>query len=387
MVEKRRDKGDGSIYQRKSDGRWIAKYTPKMGGKAKVLYGKTEQEAKKKLREFKKEAHKGDFVQVQKITVHEYMMDWFTHVKMNELKAKTIDRTEQSLNNQILPYIGDIQLGGLTANDLQAMINALVTKGYAYETIKKAYNNINACLKLGLIKGDITKNPCLGVRLPKNLEKKKQGVKFFTQAEVEIICNECLAQYANGTPIYRLGQSIIVLIYTGMRISELLGLKWKNIDYEKKTAKIDESLIYVKNRDISEGDTTQPKYVLLQQESVKTESSERLVPLNQKAITALQAIQAFNGKHSHVMACTTGSVTSHRNFDRMLRNILTRCGLEPNGAHTLRHTFASMLFKNGVDVKTVSELLGHSDVSVTYNTYIHLIKEQKQQAVDILDTL
>ena len=76
-----------------------------------------------------------------------------------------------------------------------------------------------------------------------------------------------------------------------------------------------------------------------------------------------------------------------RNIDRMLRNILTKCNIKPCGVHALRHTYASMLFKKGVDVKTVSELLGHADVSITYNTYIHLIKEQKQQAVTLLDEL
>jgi integrase len=374
MADKRRDKGDGSVYQRKN-GLWAAKYNPPGTNKTKWLYGKTEHEAKKKLRDFIKQVYKGDYVEIQKTTVRDYMTDWFNDVKINEVKLKTADRIEQSMEKQIFPYIGDLQLSALKANDVQDMINNLVKKGMAYETIKKAYDNINACLKLGIIKGDLLKNPCLGAKLPKRLDAVKKEVKFFTQLEADRICIECSAKHGNDEPIYRLGQSIIVLIYTGMRIGELLGLKWENINYDKKIAKIEDSVIYVKNRGKLNDNDGKPKYILLEQESVKSESSERYVQLNNKAITALQAIQTFNGKHTHVMASKNGSITSHRNFDRMIRNILTRCGLEPCGAHTLRHTFASMLFKNGVDVKTVSTLLGHSDVSVTYNTYIHLIKE------------
>lgn len=384
MAGKRRDAGDGSIYQRKSDGRWIGKYTPSPNAKPKVLYGKSEQEVKRKLRDLRKEVARPDYKEVKKITVQDYMMDWFTTVKINELKAKSTDRTEQSLNNQIFPFIGNLQIGSLTASDIQKMINALVARDYAYETIKKAYNNVNACFKLGIIKGDMTKNPCLGVVLPKKLETKKQDIRFFTKEESDLLYDESIARHGNGVNKYRLGHAVAVLLYTGIRISELLGLKWKNINFAKKTMKIEESIIYVKNRS---GDESESKYVLVEQDSVKTGSSERFIPLNKKAIAALEALQKINGTHTHVMATANGTVIGHRNFDRMLRSICKQCNLDPCGAHVLRHTFASMLFRAGVDVKTVSELLGHSDVSVTYNTYIHLIKEQKQQAVDILDEL
>ena len=165
----------------------------------------------------------------------------------------------------------------------------------------------------------------------------------------------------------------------------MLGLKWSDINYEEKTAKVKDSVVLVKDRDRVNDNS--PNYKLIEQDTVKTDSSERVIQLNKKAVSALKEIQSFNGEHKHVMACSNGKILIPRNFDRMLRNILERCNLNPCGAHVLRHTFASMLFKHGVDVKTVSTLLGHSDVSVTYNTYIHLIKEQKQQAVDILDEL
>ena len=383
----RRDKGEGSVYQRKSDGLWLAVFTPEGSGKTKYFSGKSEAVVKKKLREYKKEIAKTDYVEIQKITVKDYMTGWFNEVKSFELKPKSLDALTQTMDNQVFPYIGDVQIASLNARDVQGMINTLTAKEYAFSTIRKAFNAVNSCFKLAVIKEDTNKNPCLGVKLPKNISRRfSDSKRFLKQAEYEKMCEECIETYPNGRQIYRLGQSVIVLLYTGMRIGELLGLRWTNIDFEKKIARVYGSVVYVKDRDPKKSEEA-PKNKLLEQDTVKTDSSYRTVHLNQKAIKALKAIQSINGHYAHVMTNSNGKIMSPRNFDRMLRCLMKRCGIEPCGPHALRHTFASMLFRAGVDVKTVSELLGHKDVAFTYNEYIHLIEEQKQKAVDILDTL
>ena len=382
-----RDKGEGSVFQR-NNGKWVAEFRvgTKPNGKAntKTFTGKTEQEVKKKLKQFKTEFIKNDFIDVKKITVKNYMDNWLYTVKINELKPKSLDIKENILQNQIYPYIGDIQIGNLKNTDVQNLINTLVAKGYSYSTIRKAYDNINSCFKLGVIKDDIIKNPCAGVSPPtKLIVNYSKEITFFDDEQIEAICKESIFQYGNKKMMYRLGHSIIVLLYTGMRRGELLGLKWKDIDFDNKTVKISNSVVSVKNR----SNTAKTKYVLIEQNSTKTSSGDRIIPLNLKAVDALQEIRKINTNSEYVMSNGNGNIINPRNFDRMFRNILNRCGIEPCGVHALRHTFASMLFKKGVDVKTVSELLGHADVKITYNTYIHLIKEQKQQAVALLDEL
>ena len=243
MADNRRDKGDGSIYFRESDKRWVAKYIHTLGAKPKVLYGKTEQEVKKKLREYKKEVAKNGYQGTQKSTVKEYLDKWFREVKLNELKPKSLDALSAALNNQVYPIIGDIQIASLKADDIQGMMNRLVSENYAFSTIKKAYNAVNACFKLGVIKGDVTNNPCLGARLPKNIERKQKDIRFFTPHEIEKISEECVRKHSNNTSVYRLGHSIILLLCTGMRIAELLGLKWKDINYDNKTIKINNSVV------------------------------------------------------------------------------------------------------------------------------------------------
>jgi len=382
-TKERRDKGDGSIFQRK-DGTWQAKIKLPNMSKPKYIYGKTESEVKKKLKAFKYDAIKNDFNEIKKITVKNYMNNWLYNVKINELKPKSLDIKENILQNQIYPYIGDIQIGSLKNTDIQQLINTLVAKEYSYSTIRKAYDNLNSCFKLGIIKGDIIKNPCAGVSPPtKLIVNYSKEITFFNDEQIEAICKESVFQYGNKKKMYRLGHSIIVLLYTGMRRGELLGLKWKDIDFDNRTAKISNSVVSVRNR----SDAAETKYVLIEQNSTKTTSGDRIIPLNQKAVDALQEIRKINADSEYVMSNGNGNIINPRNFDRMFRNILERCGIEPCGVHALRHTFASMLFKKGVDVKTVSELLGHADVKITYNTYIHLIKEQKQQAVALLDEL
>jgi len=390
MAGKKRDYGEGTVFQR-SDGRWVVRYKPEGSTKKIEKYAKTESEGKKILRELKKDVIRNDYKEIQKISVRTFMDDWLYNIKAIELKPKSFDALECTVINQVYKNIGDIQINAITADDVQAMINKLVAeeyeysttekKHYTYSTIKKAYNAINACFKFGIIKGKVSKNPCVGVVLPKNLKRKVSDIRFFEQAEIDLICKESIACYKNGRQIYRLGYAIILLLSTGMRIAELLGLKWSNVNFDNKTIKVTNTIVLTKNRDKK----TSKKYVKLEQDSTKTDSSDRIIDLNDTAINALQEIFKINGNQAHVMATESGKVIGAKNIDRMLRNILVKCNIEPCGVHALRHSYASMLFRNGVDAKTVSELLGHADVAFTYNVYIHLIKEQKRQAAAVID--
>lgn len=99
------------------------------------------------------------------------------------------------------------------------------------------------------------------------------------------------------------------------------------------------------------------------------------------------SLKGINGRYDLVFSNAKGNRIYARNVDRMFRAILKRCSIAPTGVHALRHTFASCLFSKGVDVKTVSELLGHSEVGITYDTYIHLIQEQHVTAVEVLENV
>ncbi|WP_294755077.1 site-specific integrase [uncultured Ruminococcus sp.] len=214
------------------------------------------------------------------------------------------------------------------------------------------------------------------------MEREKSDVKCFSEDELQRIEAEAVKCYNNGKRIYRMGEIVIFLADTGLRIGEALTLEWTNINFKKKTVTVRQNMVFVKDRK-----STDKSYKYIKQCSTKTKKGSRIVPLTAAAIRALMSLKGINGSTKYVFATSTGKRIYPRNIDRMFRGILKKCGIKGTGVHTLRHTFASRLFAKGVDVKTVSELLGHSEVGITYDTYIHIIQEQQAAAVDVLENV
>jgi len=383
MSNSRRDKGEGSIYQRSSDNKWVARYKAPNSSRVKVFYGKSEREVKNKLKEFKNNLIKNDYIEVKKLTVKQYVDEWLYNIKVNELKPKSFDRSESALMNSVYPYIGELQIASLSVGDIQRMVNELIKKDLSYATIHRGYVTLNNCFKLGIIKGELIKNPCVGVVLPTNKKKKSYQIKHFTEIEVEKICQESVRKYNNGKSVYRLGYLIPLLLYTGIRIGECLALKWDDINFEDSTIMIRRSITVIKNRN----DEIKTNYSVVLQDTVKTDSSNRTIYINKKAHEMLLKLKEVNGKFDYVACSSYGNLINPRNIDRMFRSILVKCDIEPCGVHTCRHTFASMLFKKGATLKSVSNILGHSSINVTASTYIHLVREQEQQTIELLDDL
>lgn len=381
--KQRREKGSGSISQLK-DGRWTARIqvglTPEGKPKIKALYANTEREAKKKLKEFTIELHKYDSVNVQKGTVETYMLDWLYSVKSNELKPKSFDRLEQTLKYQVIPNIGHLQVAAIQPDDIQKMVNTLRDSGLSYSTVKKSYDAVNDCFRRGVIKRTIMYNPALGVSVPAKKTFGKSKIKYYTKMEAESLCEAATKLYKNGKPVYRLGNIVKFTLNSGLRLAELVGLRWQDISFEDRTITIAQTVVLVKDRKKETGN----KYIALTQDSAKTATSERTIYMNDEALEALKQLHEVTGDFKYVFATEDGNMLNPRYLDRLFRKISVAAGLPEDkiyGIHSLRHTFASFLFADGVDVKTVSRILGHSDITITYNTYIHLIAEQEKKAV------
>lgn len=388
-MAQRREKGTGGISQRK-DGTWQGRYDAgvKPDGKrdVKYVYAKTEAECKRKLRELIKDIHSTEYVRVQRKSVKDYMDDWLESIKKNELKPKSYDRLEQTLRLYVYPYIGHMQLQSLGNKDVQGMINELREAGFGYSTIKKAYDAVNACFKLGVIQKTVAVNPAVGVTIPSRKLFAQKQIPFYTQGEAAALTKQAMSTWSNGKRRYPLGAFVPLLLNTGLRMSELLALKWeRDIDFENKTLTVHNNVVFVRDREKDKG------YKILEQDSVKTEAGQdRTIPLNDDAYTALLDIHQVTGEKEYVMTTSAGTLVKPRQLDQMFRRIATASGLPEDkiyGVHALRHTFATMLLSNNIDIKTVSTLLGHSDVTTTYNTYIHVIREQKAKALDAIPKL
>ena len=350
----------------------------------KSIYGDTPAEVRRKAKELLIEATRFDISNVKKMTVATYMTYWLMEVKKPEVKPGTFDRIEQSLNYQIFPAIGHIQINSLTAGDVQRMINSIAAEK-SYSTAKKAYDNLNACMKLGVQRGEILKNPVEGVRLPSSKKKAKKDIAAYTPEEVAAIVEEAKRTYSNGTPVYRYGYLIILILNTGMREGEPLYLKWKDVDLEKRRIYICGDVAEVKNREPN----AKSKYICIEQDTPKTNRSVRYIPLNNNAIDALEQLRKIIKDDKRVIASKNHTIPSPRKIYRTMESILRNCGItgKTNLVHALRHTFATTLIHSGVDIKAVSEILGHEDVSTTLKIYHHVIEEHKHSAVMKLDNL
>lgn len=380
MQRPRREYGSGSISKRK-DGTWTARLCigKNANGKPKIkaFYAKSEREVKQKLKAYKIALAKNEVSLETKQTVGEYMQNWLYATKQNELKPKSFDRLEQTIKNQILPKIGWYKMCQLRAADIQKFINELKADGLSYSTVKKAYDAMQSCFRTGVVRRELPFNPASGCVMPRkeSFTNNKPELQYYTRDEALALCRTAVSTYSNGKRIYRMGDAVILALNTGLRVAELLGLRWDSVSLENRKLCVERSRVLVKDRQNG-------GYTMLEQENGKTKSSNRIIDLNEASCNALRSLRNISQNDQYVLTTLEGMPMTGRYLDRMLRKITVASGIDKvYGFHALRHTFASQLFADGVDVKIISALLGHSDITLTYNTYIHLINQQKLRAV------
>jgi len=398
-----RGRGEWCFTQRK-DGLWTARkqFGFKTDGKKNIVafYGKTKTIVKNKAAEYEKKLNENRAESTKKITVYEYVLEWMENFKKFSVKPSTYDGMEDTLNVRLKPYdISSIQMNNLSVDLCQTYINQLTKseKKYSMATIRKAYNLLNACFKHAVGVGDITKNPMQFVQMPsvESVQTKEKEIQYFNEEQVKEIISEATKEWRNGVPIHRYGYVICLLIFTGMRIGECLGLRWCDVDFENKQLTIDNTILLIKNRNNKDNDR---KKRITVDTSPKTKKSIRTIKLSQNAIKALYSIKSMNEYYGvktrdndYVVVSKKGTHATARNVSRTLGDILENCSFTDKekkyGLHSLRHTFASLLLAKGADIKSISEILGHEKTSTTYDIYAHLIADQKNTAIDLLDTI
>ena len=303
------------------------------------------------------------------VSVGEYVKMFIDVYKSNSIKPSSLTRNYGILAKQIQPNIGDYKLSKITTNDIQKqLINKLKDDGYSLSTIHKSYTLLNEAMNKAIQERKILFNACVGVQMPsKNIIAPKQ-IEVLSDQEIELFVQAAKLQKIENS------LAILLVLHTGLRCGELCALHWEDIDYENNIINVH------RNIGIS---NVNGKRVTCIQEGTKTRLM-RTVPMNPKAKVILKQIQkdskgklVINSKAEVPQVSTIG-----QQYDRILKY----AGIEgKTGIHTLRHTFASQCFKKGIDVKYVSEILGHSSVSFTLNTYVHLMPDQKQNVLDLLD--
>ena len=308
-------------------------------------------------------------------TLSAYMSEWLELTKKPTLKPSSYTRIETTCKQQLFSTLGNTRLNKLSPALIQSTLNDLAEQR-SHSTVKKAYNSLYACLDFAVLRGDLDRNPARTVVVPSN--KQPHDISSYNQEQIRRIVEEATSCYANGKSKYRYGWAIVLLLNTGMRVGELLYLKWKDVNIEQR-------YIYV------HGDVAAAKieehYTLIEQDRPKTAKSNRYIVLNNRAVQALEKLKALIGDSTRVVATKNSTIPATQKIYLTMQQILKRCGIEGTHdiVHALRHTFATELIRQGTDIKVVSELLGHSDISTTLRIYYHTIEEQKRAAVTALE--
>ena len=251
----------------------------------------------------------------------------------------------------------------ISLNNLNEFIASIKEK-YSYSTTKLIKSLINRSLNFAFENGLIEEKIIITLHLKNQQIRKVQALEKQEQARLEKFILENEKRYHYG---------ILLSLYTGLRLGEVLALKWQNLDIKNK-------LIYI---DKSVGSISQNHKTLTIESSPKTQSSIREIPISKKLLDLLKVLRQYNSTDYVIVSHNEKQIQS-RAYQKSFENLLKKLNIKHYGFHSLRHTFATRLLENGVDIKTISELLGHSSPTITLNRYVHTNLQNKRKAMEIL---
>ena len=371
-MAKKRANGEGNIRKRK-DGRWEGRYTAghdSETGKAiyKNVLGKTQAEVKAKLKAAIQEAQTLDLSKTGKYTVGEWMEVWFEDYAKLKVRPSSHQTYRGYIDNHIRPNIGDIPLEKLTSLDLQKLYKKLLTKGrverleargqpkgLSAKTVRNIHQILSSALKLAQEQRIILTNPAEGCALPK---VEHREMKTLPVEQLQSFLRE--ARESGVFELYYLE------LATGLRRGELLGLKWEDIDLDRGDLRVKRQVSRI-NGEVVEA-------------PLKTKNAYRTLPLAEDTIDVLKEQREKVGSSPWVFPSPNGGPISPDSVLHMLHRVLKRAGLPRVRFHDLRHTFATLALQNGVDIKTVSGMLGHFSAGFTLDTYAHVTGAAQRQA-------
>ena len=377
----KRANGEGSIRKRK-DGKWLVTFPTGRylaSGKKEYVYKYCSDQATavRELQRLQSEKAMGVCHSKAAVKTGDWIETWIEKHKAPKLAPSTLTSYRNNFRVHIRPYVGEIALKDLATYHIQKTLDSM---DGSYSLFVKVYNVIHGALEKAVELGMIPRNPCKGVAFP---AEDKEDMRVLTQEEQQRFIAALDGEY------YRV--MLLTYLYTGMRAGECIPLQWKDVDLSKRTIRVNKKAIL--HHDFSKHSAKQEV-----QDFCKTKSSKRTV-----AITAgLAAILAEHKEEMKKRAAALGlewsedslvfwntrnKIVQYGNLKESLNKIYRKAGIENATMHTLRHTYATRCFEAGVDIKAISEQLGHANVKTTYNIYVHLLEDTKVKEIDKLSEI
>ena len=300
----------------------------------------------------------------------ELIDSWMRDKQIYALKRRTYLRYEEIRRTQITPALGNMDTADISANTLQSFQkqkldrgNVITGKPLANNTVKNMMSIVKNAMEYGIE---------LGVKVgsaqsvaPIKFEEKP--ITVFRKDEQKRIEKAVF----NSTKPNHFG--IVLCLYTGLRLGELLALTWNDIDFHSGTLTVNKTSCVMKDEGTYKIHVDRPK----------TDSSIRVIPIPKPILAELKAIHKKSHAEFVISTCRGGRV-SNRSYQTTYARVLKKAGVDYKNFHVLRHTFATRALECGTDIKTLSELMGHKSPAITMNRYVHSLMETKRKAMDSL---
>jgi integrase len=372
----KRGHNEGSIYKRGDDGRWAATVTLGYEGgkrKRKTFYGDTRREVQEQLTKALRDIQQGLPIASERQTVGDFLQRWLEESVKGKKEPKTYASYAQLIRLHLSPDLGRIVLAKLSPQDVQDFINRKQAAGLSPRTVQYLHAVLRAALNRALKWGIIPRNVATLVDVP---TVRRKPTQFLPPEEAK--------RFLDGIQGDRLEALYTVALAIGLREGEALGLRWTDINLETGVLSVQVELQRVDGK--------------LQLKILKTDHSKRSIALPQFAIAALRAHRARQLEerlqaeelwvdHGLVFTTVLGKPLDSRNVVRRFKRALQQAELPDQRFYDLRHTCASLLLVQGVHPRVVMEILGHSQISLTMNTYSHVAPQLQGEAAQRMDAL
>ena len=375
----RNAQGGGSIRQR-PDGRWEARYTvgrdPGTGKQVqRSVYGDSQEEVAKKLRAATAAIDTQTYIEPEKMPLRQWLNVWldeYTH----SVKAGTRITYKSNVDLHIVPALGAIKLCELRPHDLQTFINRLrggrtKDKTLSPKMVKNIHGTVHKALDVAVKIGYLRTNPANNMELPRI---EREEIQPLAGDQIDAFLSEI-----EGAPNQAL---FFVAMFTGMRLSELLGLQWKCVDMSTATIKVSKQLLLKRGKD------TQRELAPLKNDKPRTiKVAPAVIDVlkgvkKKQAEDKLRAGPIWDNPLSLVFTDELGRCIPHATIEHRYKRIVTAIGLPERRFHDLRHTYATESIRLGVPIKTVSEALGHYSTAFTMDIYAHVTEAMRDDAAN-----
>lgn len=380
----RRGKNEGSVYRRK-DGKWVGQvtvgYKPDDGKPIrKYTYTNTREEAARWIAlTLATNLEKDAVIVPEDLILKGFLHNWLTTFKVHEVCSRTMELYYYSERHHIVPALGSVPLDSLTPLKVQTFLYQLqAEKHLSQRTISLIRGTLIQMYDYAIEMGLAQNNPARNAKLPRQPRRAGEG----TGKAISITQREAILKAAESDPIML--PAITMLMFTGMRVGEMLALQWKHIDFQAKTIAIRQSVTRELTFD-AEGKTATMADAL---GATKTRTSQRVLQAPDIVLARLRewmryvstlkgGLNVLTPEGFVFLSTRTMGMRTYSGFRASYRHFLERNGFGREGLnlHRYRHTYASMLLEQEINPKIVQKLLGHRDVSTTLGVYSHVVPE------------